>query len=210
MLTINFLRPKISNEFVPLPSGAPSGKSRKCAECQKFKTRQEFEGTRSVCRQCRAIRNREYRRANRADRHIELPESKKCWRCRTVRPARFFSIDRSRHDHLDHTCRWCKRTMNKIAGTGRNNVPRYLNNQYGLTQAQYDSMLVAQDGKCAICAVAFDQSGRGTRGQVDHNHATGKVRSLLCSRCNGKLGGVEDSEFLVKALVYLKNHREIN
>jgi hypothetical protein len=60
--------------------------------------------------------------------------------------------------------------------------------RYGITLEEYYKMLEAQGGKCAIC-------GGGTTKQfynVDHNHATGEMRGLLCSPCNRILGTWRD------------------
>ncbi len=149
-----------------------------------------------------SVKNRRYREGNKAS-SVVVPEMKRCARCKVVRPSKFFSLSRERHDHLDHRCRFCKRTLNKINGTGRNNVAKYLNGIYGITEDDYGALLAAQEGKCAICARLFDQTRSGTKGHVDHSHATGKVRGLLCNRCNGKLGAIEDSDFHAKALAYL-------
>jgi len=59
----------------------------------------------------------------------------------------------------------------------------------------------SQNGECAICGRDLGP-GHGTN--VDHNHDTGKVRGLLCLRCNVALAYVEDDEFLVKLLGYLE------
>ena len=55
--------------------------------------------------------------------------------------------------------------------------------KYGITAAQYDAMLAAQGGHCAICP-ATEPSGRGKLFHVDHDHVTGRVRGLLCHACN--------------------------
>ena len=57
---------------------------------------------------------------------------------------------------------------------------------YRLPDGEYERLLEAQGGRCAIC----DQAVAGTIA-VDHDHATGKVRGLLCSGCNTALGVVE-------------------
>ena len=53
---------------------------------------------------------------------------------------------------------------------------------YGLSLADYDLMLVSQNGLCKGCYTHHSQLNRGLF--VDHNHATGKVRGLLCMNCN--------------------------
>lgn len=61
--------------------------------------------------------------------------------------------------------------------------------KYGIDHAEYNAMLDRQDGKCAICK---DKCKSGKRLCVDHDHATGRVRGLLCSRCNTALGSLDD------------------
>jgi hypothetical protein len=71
----------------------------------------------------------------------------------------------------------------------------------GLTPLDYERMLVAQNGVCAICR----QRDNGKRLAVDHSHATGRVRGLLCFSCNtgiGKLG--DDPARLRLAADYLE------
>lgn len=59
---------------------------------------------------------------------------------------------------------------------------------YGLTFADYTRMLTAQDGVCVIC-----KGGNGSKRPlcVDHDHETGRIRGLLCIRCNSMLGWFE-------------------
>lgn len=62
--------------------------------------------------------------------------------------------------------------------------------RYGITLADYDKMLSEQGGRCKIC----DADKAGNAGQcfaVDHCHKTGKVRGLLCIKCNARLGWFE-------------------
>jgi hypothetical protein len=71
---------------------------------------------------------------------------------------------------------------------------------------QYDEMLEAQGGCCALCGSDFP-GGRG-RFVVDHCHDTGRIRGLLCNLCNVGLGALRDSpQLLQKAIHYLgENH----
>lgn len=57
--------------------------------------------------------------------------------------------------------------------------------RYGVTIDDYDEMMASHNGLCAICR-RVDPEGR--RLAVDHNHATGRVRGLLCRPCNTALG----------------------
>lgn len=75
---------------------------------------------------------------------------------------------------------------------------------YGLTEAQYQAMLEGQDGKCAICGSRHGLASKKHPLYVDHCHSTGKVRGLLCNRCNAGLGMFQDQPaLLVRALNYL-------
>lgn len=60
--------------------------------------------------------------------------------------------------------------------------------KFGLTPEDYDRILSEQDGKCAIC---FGGNGESLF-NLDHCHATGKVRGLLCDECNWALGHFDD------------------
>lgn len=80
---------------------------------------------------------------------------------------------------------------------------------YGMTNGQYEEMLAAQGGLCAICERPPVQGkGRGDGVlHVDHDHATGKVRALLCVTCNQGIGQFQDDiERLERAIAYLKEH----
>lgn len=79
---------------------------------------------------------------------------------------------------------------------------RRLCKKYGITPADYARMLAEQHGGCAICRHCPDRTLH-----VDHCHATGKVRGLLCGRCNVALGMVgESSVRLRQAIDYLERH----
>lgn len=62
---------------------------------------------------------------------------------------------------------------------------------YDLSQDQYNLMLNTQNGVCAICSTT---NKHGVALAVDHDHKTGMVRGLLCSKCNGSLGWYESNE----------------
>jgi hypothetical protein len=79
--------------------------------------------------------------------------------------------------------------------------------RYGITRDDYNRMFSEQNGKCGICGTT--KIGRNhTHFHVDHNHATGKVRGLLCDKCNRGLGYFNDNEFiLIEAHNYLVKDR---
>ena len=71
---------------------------------------------------------------------------------------------------------------------------------YGLTEPEYDAMVLKQNGRCAICG-QIPKSKRGL--VVDHDHKLNHVRGLLCDGCNVGLGWVVRHDWLNDALVYL-------
>lgn len=80
-----------------------------------------------------------------------------------------------------------------------------LKNKYGITPQDYDEMFKSQGGVCWICKEPPGEDQRQGPLCVDHNHKTGKVRGLLCRRCNRHLGGFEDSaELMRSAVAYLE------
>jgi Recombination endonuclease VII len=78
--------------------------------------------------------------------------------------------------------------------------------RYGLTSELYAQLLADQAGGCAICTTPL--ATRVTNGlHVDHDHATGAVRGLLCGKCNTGLGMYRDSiELMQRAIEYLRHH----
>lgn len=77
---------------------------------------------------------------------------------------------------------------------------RHLRSDFGINIKTYNSMLEEQKSKCAICG-----GGEGEVLYVDHDHKTGKVRGLLCHRCNTALGRMKDNPSLLeKAIFYIK------
>jgi len=83
-----------------------------------------------------------------------------------------------------------------------------LRRRFGLTPEQYADMVVAQNGRCAVCfrpETAVNQYGVKALA-VDHDHSTGVVRGLLCMRCNIVLGLVkDDTDILQSAIEYLSD-----
>lgn len=77
--------------------------------------------------------------------------------------------------------------------------------KYGLTPEDYESMYEKQKGKCLICGEQKVNRGKYHSLFVDHNHETGKVRGLLCQRCNFLIGQARDNVKILKsAIKYLE------
>ena len=80
--------------------------------------------------------------------------------------------------------------------------------RFGMTVEQYFQLLAEQGGRCAICRTDKPKGKGKTRPfAVDHCHKTGRVRALLCHRCNGALGMVGDNPDILRDMIeYLKRH----
>ncbi len=86
---------------------------------------------------------------------------------------------------------------------------RMLIKQYGITLKQYQDLFISQDNRCGICGKY--QEKNPSRSQVfhlDHDHASGKVRGILCQPCNLGLGLFKDNiQTLENTVSYLKKHQ---
>jgi hypothetical protein len=77
--------------------------------------------------------------------------------------------------------------------------------KYGITRDQYEALLCHQGGVCAICR---QTCVTGFRLGVDHDHKTGKVRGLLCSKCNRGIGNLGDDVVRLRlAVQYLEMYK---
>lgn len=131
-----------------------------------------------------------------ADKTKKRGRSSHCKTCAREVAAewRAKNLERSRQSVRD----WRANSPEKMAAAGR----KYRLKQYGLTPDDYDAMVAAQDGRCGICAQVSATL------VVDHDHTTGEVRELLCTRCNVGIGHLDDDlERLRAAVAYLERHR---
>ena len=87
--------------------------------------------------------------------------------------------------------------------TKERNILYQKKSKYGLSEKDYKNMFIKQNNKCAICDISFDIR----KAFVDHSHDSGKVRGLLCTKCNSILGMSNDSIVILnKAIKYLENN----
>lgn len=88
---------------------------------------------------------------------------------------------------------------------------QHLRKTYGKSLAWFDATFAEQNGGCAICGgteIALDwASGLPRQLSVDHCHANGHVRGLLCKACNTALGAFRDDPTILRtAIAYLEKH----
>lgn len=93
----------------------------------------------------------------------------------------------------------CKACSGKRSNDYHKNVYRF--NKYGLTEADYQTLLQVQENKCVICQTELSDPC------IDHDHTTGVVRGVLCRQCNTLLGLAKDDTILLNnAINYLTLH----
>jgi hypothetical protein len=134
-----------------------------------------------------------------------------CIRCSAEKPLSEFYVDRAKHNGLRSACKECDKEKGALRRKNHpEKVKREVQNskyikKYGLTSDDVERMRQEQQNCCSICK---HQLKDGIFTCVDHDHATGKVRALLCRGCNLVLGNAQDSEeVLLSAVEYLRKHR---
>ena len=134
----------------------------------------------------------------------------RCGTCKQDKHPDAFHRHKGRPSGRHNRCRTC--ASEGRAGKGKSNYVRntHLVKTYGITAEQYDEMALFQGGVCAICSrpeTAIGNGGVVKRLAVDHDHETGVVRALLCTKCNVALGAADDSvDRLLAMASYLKEH----
>lgn len=87
---------------------------------------------------------------------------------------------------------------------------RHLKHRYGIDLEEYEKMHVDQNNRCAICGDVGGNT-RASRLYVDHDHSSGRVRQLLCPKCNTAVGVIEQGIGRIKELAnYLHKHAPTN
>lgn len=157
------------------------------------------------------------------DGHLKAPPlSRVCCKCNLLLDAKYFRVIKRRTYYalysycIECTNRHHRETYFKApegqlarckAWQSRNPARIYayqrkhhLKKKYGISVEDYNRTLLQQGGGCAVCgAMATDSLGRKL--SVDHNHATGKARGLLCSRCNRAVADLREDRKIAKRMV---------
>ncbi|MGY1745892.1 endonuclease VII domain-containing protein [Blastococcus sp. SYSU D00695] len=114
-----------------------------------------------------------------------------------------FPATRASRSGVHSYCKPCHNARGKASKDEVGGSRTYhLKRRYGITAAEADAMAAEQGGLCGICRAA-------PAAHVDHDHATGRVRQLLCFNCNGGLGQFrDDPRVLREAARYVERHGE--
>lgn len=128
--------------------------------------------------------------------------TKRCPACKETKPlAEFYSGGKGTYCKpctKADVLRWVRENPERFRRTQRRSM---LKRKYGMTEDDYDAMLAAQGGCCPICNATLAE----VVVNVDHDHGTGRVRGILCDRCNRTLGLFgDDPARLRSAAAYLR------
>jgi hypothetical protein len=146
---------------------------------------------------------------------MPLSLTKECTICRVAKPGEEFHVVRQGNRRYSQgRCKVCsKEYLRAWISTPENRLKRTAAQRrrnfvqrYGITEAIYEAMREAQGNACAICKRTFTDTP-----SVDHDHATGAVRGLLCQGCNHGIGLLrEDVNALYAAIEYLSRVRGLH
>lgn len=168
---------------------------KKCYKCGEIKSLDLFhrsedrkDGRTSRCKSCSNTYKREHAKTNAS----KLNEYGRLWRSTNKKKS------------SEYSKKWRSKNPEKVKEQDRRH---HLRTEYGLTPDQYDEMVSNQGGRCLVCLeIPMGKRGYSTL-HVDHCHLTGRVRGLLCGRCNTALGSLRESEEITQNLVwYIQKH----
>lgn len=129
---------------------------------------------------------------------LETEDTKYCSRCKKIKPLFNFHFNPDGHKFASTYCIKCRQKECKENSIFRN---------FGISLKDYGKILEKQGGGCKICGTIVPK-GKG-RFSVDHDHATGKIRGLLCHNCNLALGHAKDDIGILAAMIqYLIDSRK--
>lgn len=141
-----------------------------------------------------------------------LVTSKECKTCRKDVPLVLFYPTKKGKYGRSQSCIECEKRQRREEW--KNNKPNrsktqqhynHIKSTYGLTRAQYDAMVLASNGRCSVCG--SPPESKSGRLHVDHCHQTGKIRGMLCRRCNTAMGFMKDDPWrFLSAIAYISIH----
>ena len=125
-----------------------------------------------------------------------------CDKCRREKSSLWQKQNKERVNEKNR--KWAKDNYDKKYDNSKNSK---LLKEYGITLDEYNKMSESQNHCCKICGKGETKELNGTKWKlsVDHCHKTGKIRGLLCSKCNVGLAKFEeDEQQFINAIKYLK------
>lgn len=161
---------------------------KECGHCKQIKVLSSFaknkstgDGLTSYCKECRIIYNKQH------SKYIR---------------KRYNSDPKFAEKQRMATKKWKEGNPDRSKESGYfSDIKR----KYNLERKEYEEMLALQKGLCKICGKTEcrRRNGKISRLHVDHDHETGKIRGLLCAKCNTSIGKLNSVELLQAAIDYL-------
>jgi hypothetical protein len=200
---------------------------KRCSTCGETKCLEFFAKPKlEYCKPCNNKRIKAWRDKQRAivlaSRGPVLERTeKRCKECLQVKPLQEFYKQKNSKWYSSY----CKPCCTKRTAILRKSMPssraaeklKYKTKRMGTTAEWFESRMQLQDGKCAICKCTETHSVKRESSTVrslaiDHDHDTGKVRGLLCFRCNTSIHLIEKHGlgWLDSAVQYLKADSVVN
>lgn len=176
-----------------------TGKTKRCSGCKEERPLELFTHWNAwYCKDCLNKRQRDWRHWKRAEylaAHPPVPkvakESKKCAMCGEEKPIKDFNFLSKEQGKRSSYCNPCQRDRAISDRERRGREDEYLLyrcTRRGTTPEWYQERLQKQNGVCALCLEPETHpivKGGSIRSlAIDHDHATGRLRGLLCFRCN--------------------------
>lgn len=134
---------------------------------------------------------------------------KECNICKETKPLDEFVKRSNRASGRQSYCKKCHNIKSRDEYSSDRMKDYDLKKLYGISLDDYEQLFNEQEGSCKICSRHISELNHGHKKNlcVDHNHDTGKIRGLLCDKCNRGLGlFCDDETMLLKAVDYLKNN----
>lgn len=205
---------RCGNDF---PAERRLGRSKRCQECRRLDAREAqarlrtktkvlapdgSAGSSRVCCACRVEKP-----IAEFGRHIYSPGgvSRRCAQCN-----REYSKSRYRADLEKNRAENTERQRRRRASAPQKVRAYRLKWWFDMELSQFEGMLASQNGLCAVCKRPETNAFKGKVRDlcVDHDHETGAIRGLLCTRCNRALGLLGDDPKIVWEMArYIDKHK---
>jgi hypothetical protein len=170
-----------------------------CSKCGEEKEISEFyksktskSGYRGACISCTTEKHKEYYQNNKQYFYENGVKNR----------------NKNRESYLERSRSYNLNNEHKVRDS-------YFKRTYGISLDDYNKLLELQKNKCCICGkeeviLSKIKHDKVNNLSVDHDHKTGKVRGLLCGKCNKSIGLLNDDISLLKsAIAYLEKHQEV-
>lgn len=126
---------------------------------------------------------------------------KVCSKCKEEKQLTDFHKNKVGKHGVHHYCKSCNSVQKKSSYNYVKSRNRGILNKYNLTLEEVENLYIIQDKKCKICNIEYLSVSKHGGLYIDHCHTTGKVRGLLCSKCNMLLGASNDNISILKSAI---------